>query len=122
MIASEDDGHVRIHRRLYRHPVFRSLQEASVFAWMVCAAQWREVTVQISNKPVTLQRGDLVASDRELSEAFGIPKTTLRRLFGHLRDSLRELVLSVVDVLNLLDEKFLHRLYVFRKNSICASP
>ena len=87
MIINQDDGHIRVHRRLYSHPAFRSWQEATIFAWMIAAAQWRDVVEQTPLGFVTLLRGQFAASERDLAEHCGIPKTTLRRLLARLRQA-----------------------------------
>ncbi len=85
MIVCQDDGFVRVFRRVYAHPVFQNMVEASIFVWMIAMANWREATVQAGARGITLRRGQLVVSERELSKFFNIPKTSLHGLIARLR-------------------------------------
>ncbi len=87
MIICQDDGFVRVFRRVYAHPVFQNTVEASVFVWMIAMANWREATVQAGARGITLRRGQLVVSERELSKIFNIPKTSLHGLIARLRSA-----------------------------------
>lgn len=82
MIVNNDDGFVPIPRRLYSDRVFQNTVEASVFVWLVAMAFWRKSTVRVLANTVTLQRGQLIVSERELAGQFLLPKTRIHRMMN----------------------------------------
>lgn len=81
-----EGGYTRHFRRMWQNPAFRSKQEAAVFAWMIDAAQWREHRMSTRFGPVTLKPGELLISERELAEDFGMHRNTLRALLQRMAD------------------------------------
>lgn len=78
-------GHVLLHRGLYDLPVFRSPLETSVFLYLYADAVWQDQDRRLADRTtVALRRGQTVSSERELSEAFGLHRNTLRRLLDRL--------------------------------------
>lgn len=81
-----DGGFTRQFRRLWCNPVFRTKQEAAVFAWMTGAAAWRRTSVRTRFGTIELERGELLITERQLSEDFGIDRKRLRHLLGRMVD------------------------------------
>lgn len=81
-----DGGYVRLYRRLWDNPAFRTKQEAAVFAWMVSAAQWRETRISTKFGPVVLGVGEVLIAERTLADDFGLHRNTVRLLFQRLID------------------------------------
>src|SRR5579884_3466620 len=79
-------GYVRIHRSLIGHPAFRNDAEAMTFAWMVMRAAWQSARVRYKGHDITLQRGQLTISVRDLAEAMDRPKGWAERLLSRLRE------------------------------------
>lgn len=80
-----DAGYVRIYRTLLGHPAFRNDGEALAFAWMVMRATWRPKRVRYKALSVTLQRGQLAISVRDLATALDRPKGWVERLLLRLK-------------------------------------
>lgn len=87
MTPNQEGGYIRLYRRVWENPVFRTKQEAAVFVWMVCAAQWRETTIKTKWGPVDLGVGELIIAERGLADDFGLHRNTLRALLQRLVDS-----------------------------------
>jgi len=81
-----DAGYVRIHRKLFGHPAFRNDSEALAFAWMVAKASWKETRVRYKEHTITLQRGDLTVSVRDLALVLDRPKGWVERLILRLKN------------------------------------
>lgn len=60
-------GYVLIHRKLFKNPTFKSEFEAMAFAWLVTKASWRDVTVRYKDRAITLKRGQLAISVRDMA-------------------------------------------------------
>lgn len=80
-----DEGFVLIYRTLLGHPAFRNDGEALAFAWMVLRASWRPVRVRYKGRPISLDRGQLAVSVRDLAENLDRPKGWIERLLKRLK-------------------------------------
>lgn len=80
-----DAGYVRIYRRLLGHHAFRNDGEALAFAWMVIRASWQPARVRYKGQSVSLQRGQLAVSVRDLADALDRPKGWVERLLTRLK-------------------------------------
>lgn len=78
-------GYARFHRSLIGHPAFRNDAEAMAFAWMVLKASWRQSRVRYKGRAVTLCRGQLSVSQRDMAEALDRDKAWVERLWKRLR-------------------------------------
>lgn len=83
---SPEGGYTRQYRRMWDNPVFRTKQEAAVFAWMLAAAQWREARVSTKYGPVRLEIGELLIAERVLADDFGLHRNTMRNLIQRMVD------------------------------------
>lgn len=63
-----EGGYVLIHRKMFKNPNFKSEFEAMAFAWLVTKASWRDVTVRYKDRAITLHRGQLAVSLRDMAE------------------------------------------------------
>ncbi|MFC5358145.1 hypothetical protein [Azospirillum himalayense] len=77
-----DEGFAKSYRRRWSHPVFRNLRDAAIWAWMTDTAAWRSVRVRFADRLVQLERGQLVTSERFISEGFCVDRTVVRRLLA----------------------------------------
>jgi DNA-binding transcriptional regulator YhcF (GntR family) len=55
------------------------------FAWMICRASWKPVRVRYKGKAISLNRGQLAISVRDLAEAMDRDKAWIERLFTRLK-------------------------------------
>lgn len=81
---SDDGGYVKSFRRKWEHPIFRSKQEAAVWAWMCDAAQWQEAKISTKFGPINLKRGELLIAERVVAEDFGLHRNTVRDLLNRM--------------------------------------
>lgn len=81
-----EEGWARIYRRVWDHPVFKSHQEAAVFVWMMSVAAWRPDRVRTEAGPVMVGVGELVITQRDVAEQFGLNRNQLRGLLVRMRD------------------------------------
>jgi len=80
-----DAGHVKIYRSLLGHPAFRNDAEAMAFAWLVIRAAWKPARVRYKGRPITLARGQLAVSQRDMAQALDRDKAWVERLFKRLK-------------------------------------
>lgn len=78
-------GYARFHRSLIGHPAFRNDAEAMAFAYMVLRASWKPVRVRYKGKALSLNRGQLAMSVRDLAEAMDRDKGWVERLLKRLK-------------------------------------
>lgn len=80
------EGYVRLHRRVLGHPAFRNDGEALAFAWMVIRASWKPARIRYKEHTISLNRGELAVSIRDLAEALDRPKGWVERLIFRLKN------------------------------------
>jgi hypothetical protein len=79
-------GYVRLYRSLVtEHPAFRNDAEAMAFAWMVAKAAWQPTRVRYKERILTLHRGQLAVSQRDMARALDRDKAWVERLWKRLR-------------------------------------
>lgn len=98
-------GYARLHRSLLGHPAFRNDAEAMAFAWMILRASWRPTRVRYKGRAVSLNRGQLATSIRDMAEAMDRDKAWIERLFKRLKsetmiETVTEAGVSVVTICN----------------------
>ncbi len=98
-------GYARFHRSLIGHPAFRNDAEAMAFAYMVLRASWKPVRVRYKGKALSLNRGQLAMSVRDLAEAMDRDKGWVERLLKRLKsetmvETLTETGVMVITICN----------------------
>lgn len=78
-------GYAQIHRSLLGHPAFRNESETMAFAWLVLKAAWRPARVRYKGRTLTLKRGQLAISQRDMAAAFERDKAWIERLWKRLK-------------------------------------
>lgn len=86
-------GYARFHRSLIGHPAFRNDAEAMAFAYMVLRASWKPARVRYKGRAISLNRGQLSISQRDMASALDRDKAWIERLWKRLRD---EAMIAVV--------------------------
>lgn len=98
-------GFVLIYRTVFDHPVFQDFNEASAFVWMVTKAAWKQGRVRYKDRVLTLERGQLAVSLRDLSDRFGWGVSKVRRFLAKLEnermiDTLTDTGVTVITLCN----------------------
>jgi hypothetical protein len=79
-------GYVRLYRSLIsEHPAFRNDAEAMAFAWLVAKAAWQPTRVRYKERILSLNRGQLAVSQRDMARALDRDKAWVERLWKRLR-------------------------------------
>ena len=90
---STDGGYVQIYRSLLDHHAFRNQAEAMAFAALILRASWRPSQLRYKGRSISLQRGQLAVSIRDLANDLDRDKAWIERLFARLK---RETMISTV--------------------------
>lgn len=77
-------GFARAWRGRWDHPLFKTKQEAAVWAWMTDTARFRAHEFQTRFGIVRLERGQLLLSQRTVAEDFGLGRQQVRRLIDSM--------------------------------------
>lgn len=78
-------GYVRIHRSLLGHPAFRNESETMAFAWLIAKAAWKATRVRYKGHTISLRRGQVAISQRDMAGAFDRDKAWIERLWKRLK-------------------------------------
>lgn len=79
-------GFVAMQREALEHPLFRGNPDRFyAWFWLVARAAWRPTGYDVGGKVITLQRGQLCASVRQLAEAWGMSKSAVERFVARLK-------------------------------------
>jgi hypothetical protein len=71
---------------MFGHAAFRNDSEALAFAWMVAKASWKPTRVRYKEHTISLERGELSVSVRDLSAFLDRPKGWVERLILRLKN------------------------------------
>lgn len=88
-------GFVRIYRRLFDNPVFRTEIEALIFARLIIQAAWKDTEIKWKGRRFQVKRSELIISYREMAERFGGAEVTHRRLIERLTSD--AMIVAVTD-------------------------
>jgi hypothetical protein len=79
-------GWFAMKRGLHDHPIFKGQPlRVAAWSWMVATAAWKDTRQNAGGAVVTIRRGQLLTSYRQMSEATGVPVQVLRTLICQLR-------------------------------------
>lgn len=80
-------GWICSYRKIWDHPVFQgNAERVGVWTWMLHTAAWKPTRFRVAGKVITLERGQLCASQRHICEATGITHQRLRTFLADLQD------------------------------------
>jgi hypothetical protein len=83
--ARMSEGWIALHRGWRDSPIFRGeFSRADAWVWLIEAACWKATRYDISGKTVTLARGQLCASVRQLADVWGWSKSAVDRFLTRL--------------------------------------
>jgi len=81
------NGWIAINRGIFDHPVFAGHPErVGVWVWMLHRAAWRDTRQDANGRTITVKRGQLLTSYRQMSKATGAGVQVIRTLMDRLRD------------------------------------
>jgi hypothetical protein len=82
------NGWVCSYRKMWKHPIFQgSAQRVGVWTWMLHMAAWKPVRFVVAGDVVTLERGQLCVSQRQMEEATGMGRQALRTFLDALEQA-----------------------------------
>ncbi|MBV7394118.1 hypothetical protein [Mameliella sediminis] len=78
-------GWIAVDRSLLEHPVFKKKPDRiCAWLWMISTAAWKPVKMDANGKTVTVKRGQLLTSYRQMKNATGVGIQVLRTLIVRL--------------------------------------
>ena len=79
-------GWFAMNRAMFTHPIFSGNPDrVAAWAWMIAMAAWKDTRQDAGGKAVTVKRGQLLTSYRQMSKATGVSIKTLRILIERLQ-------------------------------------
>lgn len=79
------NGFVLVHRSIVGHPAFRDASEEYAFIKLIMQASWQPVTVRYKGRVISLRRGELALSIRDLARGNGWRKNKAERFLESLK-------------------------------------
>lgn len=78
-------GYVFSYRKIWESGLFKGdAQRVGVWQWMLHRAAWKPTTFDVQGVKITLRRGELCASQRQICEATGMSRQRLRTFLKEL--------------------------------------
>lgn len=79
-------GFFLVHRGWRDNPLFKGeFSRAEAWLWLIENACWKPTRFDVGGKIITLDRGQLCASVRQLADAWGWPKSNVERFLTRLK-------------------------------------
>lgn len=85
MTSSHDGGFVLAYRRTLTHHAFKSHAEALAFTYLTMRAAWKQTKVRYKDRVITLERGQLAMSVRDLADNLERSRQWVERFLGRLQ-------------------------------------
>jgi hypothetical protein len=79
-------GFVVIRREALDHHLLRDAERFRAWCWLIASACWKPTKFDVHGKTITLERGQLCVSVRQLAEAWGWSKSAADRFIQRLVD------------------------------------
>lgn len=80
------NGWFAMNRAMFEHPLFAGKPERiAAWAWIIATTAWKDTRQDANGKTVTVKRGQLLTSYRQMSRATGVPVQPLRTLIEKLQ-------------------------------------
>ena len=80
-------GWFAMNRAMFEHPIFAGKPDRiAAWAWIIATAAWQDTRQDANGKTVTVKRGQLLTSYRQMSKSTGVPVQPLRTLIDKLQD------------------------------------
>ena len=78
-------GWFAMNRAMFEHPIFAGKPErVAAWAWIIAKAAWKDTKQDANGRTVTVKRGQLLTSFRQMSKATGVSVQSLRTLIDRL--------------------------------------
>ena len=81
----KNHGWVLLHRKVYLSNDFNNELDRSVFIYLLCKASYEPVTVVYRMKRISLNRGELLITYKDLSKRFGCSIQNIRTIIKRLK-------------------------------------
>lgn len=79
-------GWFAMNRAMFSHPIFEGKPyRVAAWAWILGTAAWKDTSQDANGQAVTVKRGQLLTSYRQMSDKTGVPVQHLRTLINRLR-------------------------------------
>ena len=78
-------GFIAMQREALDHPLLQDAERFRAWFWLVANAVWKPTPYDVSGKIITLDRGQLCVSVRQLAQAWGWSKSTVDRFLTRLK-------------------------------------
>lgn len=77
-------GFVCLHREAFDHPLLQDGEHFRAWFWLVSRACWKPTKFDVGGRVITLERGQLSCTVREIAQALGWSKSTVDRFIQRL--------------------------------------
>lgn len=78
-------GWICSYRAIWEHPIFKGdAERVGVWDWMLKTAAWKDTRFKVGGKIITLKRGQLCVSQRQVSAETGMTRQRFRTLLSEL--------------------------------------
>lgn len=79
-------GWIAVRRNIHEHPVFAGQPErVYVWLWMISTAAWKDTRMDANGRTITVRRGQILTSYRQMSKATGVGVQVCRTLIERLQ-------------------------------------
>jgi len=79
-------GWIAVRRNIHEHPIFAGQPERLyVWLWMLSTAAWKDTRMDANGRTITVRRGQILTSYRQMSKATGVGVQVCRTLIERLQ-------------------------------------
>lgn len=78
-------GFITLHRDIFHHPLLKNPERFRAWVWLVANACWKDTDYDLRGTTVTLTRGQICVSRKQLSAQFGWSESAVTRFLTRLK-------------------------------------
>ncbi len=80
-----NDGWIALHRKIFSSKDFNNQLEVAIFIYLVCMASHKPTQIVYRKKKITLNRGEIAITFKDLSNKFQISERKARTIISNLK-------------------------------------
>lgn len=88
------EGYVYIHRKIMEHEVYKNAELYKLFSTLIMMAAWRDYTLYLKGKKISIKRGQLFISKRDLFKELNYSHRSGRRYLSDLEKIMNTITIT----------------------------
>lgn len=81
-----DTGWIKLHRKLYTNPIIKKPNYLSIWIYLLCHVNHKNIKLIFNKKTITIKSGQLLTGRKKISTVTGISESKVQRILKYLEN------------------------------------